>query len=301
MAIRHGLLVSAALIGPVLSNCAGGSPSVTPLGAESGAKTSPAAAPAPVLPTRPAVNAVCDAAWDLIKPPPPLPADRPREVKKAEAEFARALSLATEGDHAAAREAFGSAIAADPYYGLAYLGKAESHSLTDNDLVATRSLLERAVELLPENPRVHLRYGEYFAETGKKPEAEAEWRCALELRKDLVEARLHLARLILERGDAESAQMELRTAIASSPGDVQAHVLLGDVLESQKKFLDAAKEIEAAAQLAAKSASLYRRASVLYQAAGNLLAAKRTKKAADRLDPPPQNRKLRPLLKRKQS
>jgi Tfp pilus assembly protein PilF len=251
-----------------------------------------------ILAANPGMNAACAAAFDAIRPPPPLPPGRPRDTRRAEEEFARGVALSEQGDQTSARDAYDNAIAADPYHGLAYLGKAESHLYTDNDQVAIRSLLERAVELLPENPRVHLRFGEFFAEAGSKPLAEAEWRCAIELRKDLLEARLHLARLIFENGDPATAEHELRDAVAIAPADVQAHVLLGDVLEAEKKIIDAAKEIESAAQLAAKSAALYRRASTLYTAGGNLIAAKRTKKEADKLDPPPKIRKLRPLLKR---
>jgi tetratricopeptide (TPR) repeat protein len=223
---------------------------------------------------------------------------KPRDLKKGESEFQRGVMLSEKGDHLGAGQAYAAAISADPYHGLAYLYAAESHLYTDDDHEAMRALLEHAVELLPENPRAHLRYGEYFAEIGKKPDATAEWRCALELREDLVDARVHLGRLLLENGDAELAEKELRTALASATNDVQVHLLLGDVLETEKKFNEAAVEVLIAARSSAKPAALYRRAGHLFEAAGNLLAAKKARKQADVLDPPPKARNLRPLLKR---
>lgn len=160
-----------------------------------------------------------------------------------------------------------------------------------------RSLLATAVTLLPKNPRVHLRYADVVSQLGDPKRAEAHWRCALELRPDLLDARRHLAAHLFATGRLDDAKLELSDASAAFPDDIQVHVMLGDVLEAKKDFLGAARAIEAAAKLAKKSAALHRRAASLYELGGNVVAAKKANAEADRLDPPAKDRNLRPLPK----
>ncbi len=221
-----------------------------------------------------------------------------RDVAAAQKDFERATKLFDAGDYQAALEAYRRAAGADPFHGLAHLGVAESHLYTDNDAASMQAALTRALSLMPTNPRAHLRAGEVAAERGEKQRAEAHLKCALELRPDYPDAQRRLAKyLYVEQRypEAEEAISSLAGAEASS--DVEALMLAADIFEASKKFRQAAERVELAATAAKGSAPLWRRAANLYESAGNLVAAKKARAAADKIDPPKKERNLRPLQK----
>jgi tetratricopeptide (TPR) repeat protein len=228
---------------------------------------------------------------------PPGEARIARDAEAGARELASGLELMKTTEHPAAAAAFARAITADPFLGLAYLEGAETHLYTDNDAQEIKRLLVRALELLPANPRAHLRFGEVLHELGDNKLAEAHWRCALELRGDLIDARRQLGALLLATGRVEEAVRELQVAAEQEPDELQTQVVLANALEASGKTLDAAKAVEGAARIAGKSAALYRRAGQLYEVAGSFVAAKRVRALADRLDPPKKERQLRPLKK----
>jgi tetratricopeptide (TPR) repeat protein len=223
----------------------------------------------------------------------------PRNAATAQSELQRGLSLASSGNHFAALEAFDSALAADPYHGLTHLAKAESHLFTDNDPAKMRMHLATAVLLMPENPRAHSRLADFLAEAGEADAAITHWKCALTLKSSYDEARLNLARYLVTLKRASEAEAELRS-IEGGLDDVTVLALLADALAGQGKLLEAARQAEEAARHAGPSAaSLLRRAGDLYEAADSPLSANRVRAKADRLDPPPRERKMRPLKRRK--
>jgi tetratricopeptide (TPR) repeat protein len=209
----------------------------------------------------------------------------------------RGLDLAQTGNHFAAIEAFDKALTDDPYQGLTHLAAAESHLFTDNDASKMRNHLTTAVLLLPQNPRAHSRLADYLAEIGEADAAITHWRCALALKPSLTEARLNLGRYLLTLDRAPEAEMELR-AIDGGPTDPVVLALVGDALTKQGKLPEAAQAIEEAAKRSGPSATLLRKAADLYDAAKNRLSARRVRAQADRIDPPPRERKMRPLNKR---
>jgi tetratricopeptide (TPR) repeat protein len=267
-------------------------------------------APAPVAPAK-------------IAPPPPPPPDTPerpkaqvldpclvyptrhaslngpgaRNAPQAQAELQRGLELAQTGNHFAAIEAFDKALIADPYHGLTHLAAAESHLFTDNDPSKMRSHLSTAVLLVPENPRAHSRLADYLAEIGEADAALTHWRCALSLKTGFHEARVNMARYLVTLNRAVEAETELRT-IEGALTDPVILALLGDALAAQGKLLDAAQSIEEAAKRSGPSAPLLRKAGDLYDAANSRLSARRVRAQADRIDPPPRERKMRPLKQR---
>lgn len=218
----------------------------------------------------------------------------PRDPSLAEKELARGNALFLTGEYTAALVAYENAVRADPFQGLAHLGVAESHLYTDNDHALMKESLSKALSLMPTNPRAHLRSGDLALESGEAPRAEAHFRCALELRPDYVDAQLRLAKQLL----AEQRYPEAEEVVLKIEGnDVEAMMLAADVLEASKKFLEAAEKVEAAAENIKTSAPLWRRAAALYESAGNLVAAKKARAAADKIDPPEKERDLRPLPK----
>lgn len=209
------------------------------------------------------------------------------------------MALAAEGDHIGALAAYRRALAADPVHGLTHLAKAESHLVTDYDVEQMRHHLATAVVLLPTNPRAHLRLANFAADVGEKEVAVTHWRCALELKPSYAEARFFLARHLVATGSVAEAEVELRRVLAEGKRTVTTLVLLAEALEAQGKLLEAAQRVEEAAQEAKTSAVLYRRAGTLYESASSPLSARRVRAKADRLDPPPKTRRMRPLRKRR--
>lgn len=284
-------VVASLLLAPI--GCAGETPSA----GTRKAKTSVEAGPAKASPAR-SPGEGC-ASIPRAARSPSVNSGAPLDPRRGDRELARGIALTEKGDQHGAGEAFGNAIAADPEIGLAYVLKAETHLFTDNDHAKMLPLLVRALELLPANPRAHLRYAELLAESGQTEQAESHFRCAIELKPDLVEARRWLVQRRLTEGNLGEAEREVKLALADAPDDVQARVLFGAVLEAENRPLDAAKELSAAAELAGRSAALYRRAGTLYEAAGDRLAAKKARAVADHIDPPKKERSLRTLPKRK--
>ena len=210
----------------------------------------------------------------------------------------RGLELAKTGNHLAALQAYDSALVADPYHGLSHLAKAESHLFTDNDPSKIRTHLSTAVLLLPENPRAHARLADFLAESGEGDVAITHWRCALELKPSYDDARLNLARYLVTLKRADEAEKEL-LSIEGGTTNVTVLALLAEALAAQGKLLDAARQIEEAARRAGPSAaSLLRKAGDLYEAGESPLSARRVRVQADRIDPPPRERKMRPLKRR---
>lgn len=222
-----------------------------------------------------------------------------RNGPQAHGIFEKAHALAEAGEHSAALSEFDNALAADPYHGLSHLGAAESHLYTDNDVNEMRRHLAAAVILLPTNPRAHLRLAELAIELRDRALALTHLRCALQLKPTYAEARFMLARQLAASDRNSEAEIELTSVINTGYEVVSSRVLMAQVLEAQGRLLEAAQQIEAAARHVRTSAALYRRAAKLYVAADSPLFARRMKRLADRLDPPPRARRMRPLKKRK--
>lgn len=247
-------------------------------------------------PDAPEVSAAC-----LLHPKAqalPVP-DGPRDFFAAHEAFQWGTKHADESRPQAALEAFTRALAADPGFGLAHLGKAEAHLLTDNDTAAIRAHLATALVLLPDNPRAHLAYAGASAEAGAAEAAETHWGCALELKPGLSEAHAARARFRLNAGRAAEAEVDARAALAPDPTAYRLQLLLAEALEAQDRPRPAAEAVEAAAVTVSRSAALFRRAARLYAKAGAEADAARMTARADTLDPPAPARDLRPLKKRK--
>lgn len=219
----------------------------------------------------------------------------PRSYERADAKFHLGQAFAAEGDHAAALEAYDAALEADPTHGFAHLGKADSLWATEDDYKRVREHLANAISLLPESPRAHLRFAEVSAGMGDMETAVRHWRCALERRPDLVEARAALGHHLFEEGQLEEAERELRTVVEAEPDQIRYRALLAEALEARGNPLEAARELERAARQTERSAVLWRRAAALYEAGGDTRAAARLRSRADALDPPAEQRHLRPL------
>lgn len=227
-------------------------------------------------------------------PTPPPPA-RPRLGAQSYERLKEGIAHQREGRHLDAVSAFEAALEADDENGLAYLHRAESQLVLDQPIEAVLVGLERAVNLLPENPRAHHNYAEALSLSGESREAARHWRRAIELRPDVPEARLGLSQVLEAGGDLDGARVQLEAAATLDPRNIMIRVRLANVLEKLSAFPAAASHAKSAAELSGASAPLYRRAAELHERAGNSGEARKLRAVADHLDPPPKQRNLREL------
>ncbi len=103
----------------------------------------------------------------------------------------------------------------------------------------------------PENPprdknnaEAHLIRGLIYKEQGLRAPAIQELQKALELRPDLVEARVQLSSYDLESGNATDAQQMLEPALKYDADNVSAHLNLGDAYRLLGRPADAKRELE---------------------------------------------------------
>lgn len=247
----------------------------------------------------PAPAAVPARCLDVARPYAAPAVDRPKSFLEAHEAFVAGQAAEAEGDTEAAQAAFAKAVAADPDHGLARIALAEAHWLTDNDVEAIRGHLASAVLLLPDNPRAHLRLADAQAELGAHAQALVHWQCALDLKPSMVAAHIALARHYLDRGKPVAAERHVRSALEVEPEDYRHHSLLAQALAGQTRFAPAGEAAARAAELVGRSAALFRRAAGLFDKGDRPARAAEMRAQADRIDPPAEKRKLRPLRKRK--
>ena len=221
-----------------------------------------------------------------------------KSAANAQQEFKSGLALAKTGKHQEALQAYSAALQSDPAHGLTHLFKAESHLYTDNDVEAMRKHLSLAILLMPNNPRAHHRFADFSADNGDSEAALRHWRCALDRKPGLDDARLRLAQQLYSEQKLDKAKEHLQPLLQAQP-DVRTLVLASQIHAAEGEMFKAAKDMERAAEVAGESAALLRRAADLYERAESPLSARRARGRADRIDPPKERRKMRPLRKRK--
>jgi tetratricopeptide (TPR) repeat protein len=115
-------------------------------------------------------------------------------------------------------------------------------------LYALRGILDGyGVENPPrdkDNAEARLIRGLIYKEQGQRGPAIAELKRAVELRPDLVEARVNLAAFLLESGNAPEATALLEGAIRHRADHVLAHLNLGDAYRLIGKPAEAKRELE---------------------------------------------------------
>ena len=92
--------------------------------------------------------------------------------------------------------------------------------------------LERLVDEAPQLAEAHHRLGRVLHAQERPAEAEAEFRAALELDRDYVDAQIGLGELALEGGRLVEALRFLDRAIEFEPGRAEAHLARGRTLEA---------------------------------------------------------------------
>lgn len=224
----------------------------------------------------------------------PEPSTGARDFAAARRAFEGGVEQRNRGDDPT--EAFRRAVARDPTFGLARLELAEALLRGVNpDYERVGAHVARAVLLLPDNPRAHELFARVAEVRGDREVAVLHYRCALERREGLADARYRLAVQLFELGRFGEAGAELRTLLSADPTQVSARVLHARVLASEDRHRSAAQQLELAARHSGDNPVLLRRAADHYRRAGDRDDAARLDAEADARDPPAEDRELRPL------
>lgn len=210
-------------------------------------------------------------------------------------EAALAKLGAPEPDARGALAELDRAIAADPEHGLARVHAAELRLELGEDLARADADLVRALILLPDSPRAHLRAGQVAHALGDDPRAEVLLSRAVRLKPDWLEPHVAQVDVLSRLGRLHDAVDAATRARDLAPDRLDLATRLADTLVAADRSVDAAREMEGAAARFGRSAPLYRRAAALWVTAGRPADAARLRALADKIDPPPKAKKKRDL------
>lgn len=158
--------------------------------------------------------------------------------------FAEVMSA--RGDSATAQQLAQKALKKDPDYRPAMVTLARDHYRAHRLELALYTLTAILDGYGQENPPrdknnadARLLRALIYKEQGKRKAAMEELATVIDLRPDLVEARLHLGAYMLEAGNAAEARPLLEKALEYDPGNVLVHLNLGDAYRLLGKPADA--------------------------------------------------------------
>jgi tetratricopeptide (TPR) repeat protein len=171
--------------------------------------------------------------------------------KSAAVTAAMAEVKSIQGDSGAAQRLAQEALKKNPDYRPAMITLARDHYRSrrlDLALYALKGILDGYGQENPprdkNNAEARLLRGLIFKEQGLKAAAIPELQKAIELRPDLVEARVHLANYLLEAGNASEASGLLETALRYDSLNVLARLNLGDAYRLLGKTAEAQRELD---------------------------------------------------------
>ena len=147
--------------------------------------------------------------------------------------------------------------------GRAYLYK---HRLTSQRVWADRAAAacERALALDADDPDVRATRGDLRASVGRREEAIADYRRALELKPDLPEALLGMARATADSGDFHEAEGAARKFITRRHRDWRGYSMLGFVYYQEGSYARALEPWRRAVRLAPDNARALRNLGTAY-------------------------------------
>jgi tetratricopeptide (TPR) repeat protein len=183
-------------------------------------------------------------------------ADKRGRLPKA-ARIAAALAevKSLQKDTASAQRIAQEALKIDPDCRPAMLTIARDHFRNrrlDLSLYALKAILDGFGDDNPprdkNNAEAHLLRATIWDEQNERAAAMAAYKKVVQLRPDIVVARLKLATYLLEAGDAQQALPVLQRALGYDPTNIALHLSIGDSLRLLGRFDEAKKEFEWVAQ-----------------------------------------------------
>lgn len=165
-------------------------------------------------------------------------------------------TLAAQGRHGEATEAFRRALAIRPNYGAALVGLAISlQAMGQSDQAL--EYMRLAVRLNPDHPMGYNQLGLFLLDRGDLDGAEENLRASLRLDPTLADSHADLGRLLLLRKDPAAAAREFRTALEINPNWSGSHLGLGTALLESGDAAAALEEFQREQPLSPDNAGLY--------------------------------------------
>jgi tetratricopeptide (TPR) repeat protein len=175
------------------------------------------------------------------------------------------------GDSGAAQRLAKEALKSKPDYRPAMVVMARDHYRSrrlDLALYALQGILDGyGAENPPrdkDNPEAILIRGLIYKERGQRAAAMADFKRCIEIRPDLVEAKVHLAGYLLEAGNAPEAVPLLESALRYDRENLLAHLNLGDGYRLLGRVADAKVQLDWVAQKDPKLAQVQYSLGLLY-------------------------------------
>lgn len=160
--------------------------------------------------------------------------------------------LALNGRLREARDALAKAVAGGDPDALYDFARA---CMATGDLDAAESSLRRAIDAAPGRSEYHRELGDLLHRKGRPDDAIRELERSIALAPASAAARLALASVMLDRGDAAAAERHARSAVALDPDDSAAWAYVGAALSRQDRHADALAALERATGLEASRPS----------------------------------------------
>lgn len=143
----------------------------------------------------------------------------------------------------------------------------------------------RALEIEPRSSTARNALGTVYVEQHRLALARGEFQRVLEQEPDHVQARYNLARVWLARGDLRRAERELSVVLEHEPDDLESLYTLGSVLAREGRLAEAVVPYEHALRLAPEDADTHNTLGQIFAMQGQLRSAERHFESALRMDP----------------
>ena len=162
----------------------------------------------------------------------------------------------------------------------------EAQSLVDaRNWTAALELYQKAAARTPKNEDLHFRMGVCQAALGLQDQAEREYREAIRLFPDFIEAHNNLGSLLVRQGHLEEGLVHLRAAVAGNSQNPKARNNLGMALAKQGNLVSAITEFEEASHLDPGSTEVWVNLANAYILQHRYAEARVPLETALRLDP----------------
>jgi len=171
-------------------------------------------------------------------------------VPVSEVKLGLAWTELLRGDGARGEALVREAIALEPEEAQLHENLVELHLARGRREEATSALEAKIAALAESSPADHLRLGTMYLDGGRSEQAVEQFRLAVGLAPDSLEARYNLGGLLRRSGRAEEAARVLRAAAELAPGDPDVQVELGLALAETGNGLEAIAAFERAIELA---------------------------------------------------